>query len=277
TWHHLRKIRAKITRGQQVRGSVHYAKQEITETGRLLSWLHEQATTLAACTQGQIDQWLSEGPSTRTAARTFINWARHNRHTTDVLIPARAPRSAPLITHETRLDWLARCLREQPDTLTYRAAATLLPLYAQPLVRIAAMRCDQIIPGPDGISILLGSEPAAVPSPFAELLIEIINNRPNLQTGNTGTSPWLFPSTRAGQHPHPNTIMVRLRDLSIDLRGARNAALRELVQQVPPPIVASQLGYSPQITLRHAKLAAQPDARYAALASARLNATRPRT
>ena len=275
TWHHLRKIRAKITQGQQVRGSVHYAKQEITETGRLLSWLHEQPTTLATCTQGQIDQWLSDGPSTRTAARTFINWARRNRHTINVSIPARTPRSAPLITHQTRLDWLDRCLREQPDTLTYRAAATLLLLYAQPLVRVAAMRCEQIISGPDGISILLGSEPAAVPSPFGELLIDIIGNRPNLQTGNTGTSPWLFPSTRAGQHLHPNTIMTRLRDLGIDLRGARNAALRELVQQVPPPIVASQLGYSPQIALRHAELAAQPNGRYAALTSARLNTARP--
>lgn len=137
------------------------------------------------------------------------------------------------------------------------------------------MCCDQIIPGPDGISILLGSEPAAVPSPFAELLIEIIGNRPSLQTGNTGTSPWLFPSTRAGQHLHPNTIMTRLRDLGIDLRGARNAALRELIQQVPPPIVASQLGYSPQMTLRHAGLAAQPDGRYAALTLTRLNAARP--
>ena len=198
-----------------------------------------------------------------------------NRHTINVSIPARTPRSAPLITHQTRLDWLDRCLREQPDTLTYRAAATLLLLYAQPLVRVAAMRCEQIISGPDGISILLGSEPAAVPSPFGELLIDIIGNRPNLQTGNTGTSPWLFPSTRAGQHLHPNTIMTRLRDLGIDLRGARNAALRELVQQVPPPIVASQLGYSPQIALRHAELAAQPNGRYAALTSARLNTARP--
>jgi hypothetical protein len=99
--------------------------------------------------------------------------------------------------------------------------------------------------------------------------------RPNLQTGNAGTSPWLFPSTRAGHHLAPKTIMDRLRGLGIDLLGARNATLRELVQQVPPPIVASQLGYGPPMALRHAALVAQPDAQYAALTAARLR-DRPR-
>ncbi len=277
TWHHLRKIRAKITRAEAVRASVHNAKQEITESGRLLSLLHEQGTTLHECTQAQLDQWFSEGPTTRSAARTFINWARHHRHVTGVVIPARTSQSSPLITHATRLDWLARCLQDEPDTLSYRVAATLLLLYAQPLVRVAALRCDQITLTPEGMLIRLGSEPAAVPCLFAELLTELLANRPNLQTGNGGVSRWLFPSTPAGQHLHPNTITNRLRGLGIDLRGARNATLRELVQQIPPPIVAYQLGYNPQITLRHACLAAQPDGRYAALTAMKLKTKQTRT
>jgi hypothetical protein len=137
-------------------------------------------------------------------------------------------------------------------------------LYAQPLVRIAALRCDQILFTPTGPAILLGNEPAAVASPFAELLLEHLAHRTNMQTGSTD-NPWLFPSTHAGRHLHHNTIMHRLRGLGIDLRGARNTALKELVQQVPPPIVASQLGYHPAVTQRHAERAAQPDAHYAAL------------
>jgi hypothetical protein len=113
------------------------------------------------------------------------------------------------------------------------------------------------------LTLVLGNEPAEVPSPFADLLLDLVANRPNLQTGNAGTSPWLFPSTRPGQHLHPNTITIGLRAMGVELLGARNAALRELVQQVPPPIVASQLGYSPRIALRHASLAAQPTSAYA--------------
>jgi hypothetical protein len=110
------------------------------------------------------------------------------------------------------------------------------------------------------------AEPAALPSPFAELLHDHLANRPNMQTGNTN-SPWVFPSIRAGQHIRPNTIMKRLRDLGIDLRGARNTALKELVQRVPAPIVASQLGYHPGVTQRHAEHTSAPLGKYAALAS----------
>jgi hypothetical protein len=52
--------------------------------------------------------------------------------------------------------------------------------------------------------------------------------------------------------------MDRLRTLGIDLLGARNAALRDLVRKLPAPIVATQLGYSHQVTQRHAALAAEP-------------------
>lgn len=263
TWHHLRRIRARSRQGEAVHGAVHCAKQEITETGRLLAWLHQQGLTLAECTQGRLEEWLTSGPSTRTAARTFINWARSNRSAGDIEIPARTARSTPLITHEARLDLLRRCLVEEPDTLTYRVAAALLLLYAQPMSRVAAMRIEQINVTGERLTLVLENEPAEVPPPFADLLLDLVANRPNLQTGNAGTSPWLFPSTRPGQHLHPNTITIRLRAMGIELLGARNAALRELVQQVPPPIVASQLGYSPRIALRHASLAAQPTSAYA--------------
>jgi hypothetical protein len=91
--------------------------------------------------------------------------------------------------------------------------------------------------------------------------------RPNLRTANTDGSPWLFPGNRAGRHLHAQSIMDRLRTLGIDLLGSRNAALRDLVRQVPAPIVATQLGYSHQVTQRHAALAAEPMSKYAAVRS----------
>lgn len=152
----------------------------------------------------------------------------------------------------------------------------LLLLYAQPLTRIAALRTDQIRSTPDGLTIELGSEPAAIPAPFAELVLGHLAQRPNLQTSNRPDSPWLFPGGRPGQHLAANTIMIRLRSLGIDLRGARNAAIKALVQRVPPPIVASQLGHGPNVTQRHAEHAAAPDSRYAALVADRdLIGTRP--
>jgi len=76
----------------------------------------------------------------------------------------------------------------------------------------------------------------------------------------SGSSQALEPE----KHLHPNTIMDRLRCLGIDLRGARNAALRQLVSQVSPPVVATMLGDSHQVTHFHAAAAAEPFSRYAA-------------
>lgn len=113
------------------------------------------------------------------------------------------------------------------------------------------------------MQLLLGKHPTPVPALFAELLLTHLNNRPNLNTGAGSQSPWVFPSTRAGQHLHPSTIMNRLRDLGVNLRGARNRTLADLVTEVPPPVVADALGYSHQVVFKHAEAAAEPWARYA--------------
>jgi hypothetical protein len=106
-------------------------------------------------------------------------------------------------------------------------------------------------------------EPAAVPDPFAQLIRDHVASRPNLRTANTNGSPWLFPGYRAGRHLNAQSVMLRLRATGIDLLGARNAALRDLVRQLPAPIVATQLGYSHQVTQRPAELAAGAMSKYA--------------
>ena len=73
----------------------------------------------------------------------------------------------------------------------------------------------------------------------------------------------MFPSILAGRHLHPNTVMDRLRALGVNLLGARNSALGELVLQCPPSLVADALGYSHHVAFLHAEKSAEPWARYA--------------
>lgn len=149
-------------------------------------------------------------------------------------------------------------------------AGVLLLLYAQPLVRIAALRTDDVLTTAQGLSMRFGGGvPAPLPEPFAALVQAHLANRPNMRTTNTAGSPWLFPGTSPGRHLHPNTLMQRIRTLGINPLGARNAALRELVQQAPAPVVADLLGYSTQITYAHAARAAQPYNRYPTITSTR--------
>ncbi|WP_456694733.1 hypothetical protein [Aeromicrobium sp. P5_D10] len=57
--------------------------------------------------------------------------------------------------------------------------------------------------------------------------------------------------------------MDRLRQLGINLLGARNRAIGELVLEVPPSLVAEALAYSPHVAFLHTNRAAEPWARYA--------------
>ncbi|MGN7148421.1 MULTISPECIES: hypothetical protein [unclassified Arthrobacter] len=109
-----------------------------------------------------------------------------------------------------------------------------------------------------------------MPEPFASLLTEHLAARPNMRTGSSSGSEWLFPGYRPGQHIHPNTLMERLREIGIDLLGARNASLRALVKEVPAPLVAEMLGYSYQVTQKHSAAAAEPWSRYPRIQATRI-------
>ena len=96
-----------------------------------------------------------------------------------------------------------------------------------------------------------------------ELTWRRISLWPGLRTtGGGACAPWLFPSTYPGKHLEAQNMMKRLRALGVNLLGARNSAIQNLVAEVPPPLVAELLGYSYQVALRHAEVAAQPWARY---------------
>lgn len=57
--------------------------------------------------------------------------------------------------------------------------------------------------------------------------------------------------------------MGQLRTLGINPGGARNTALRGLIQELPPTLVANALGYSYQVIHKHATDAGPTMASYA--------------
>jgi hypothetical protein len=248
--------------GKPTRGPVHASKQDITEALKFLEWLRtEHGRTIADCTQQDVDLWVTTGPITRHLVRTFIIWCKKMRVNRSITLGHRQAKTVRVLTQDQRLEWIRELLSGDSESLPYRVAGALLLLYAQPLVKVASIPMNKVLSAPDGLSLDLGVTPSPVPEPFAELLKRHINSRPNLRTAGAD-NPWLFPGYRPGEHLHPNTVMDRLRWLGIDLLGARNTALRELVTQVPPPVVAEMLGYSDQVVHQHAALAAQPWARY---------------
>lgn len=253
TWHHMRRIRNKAADGSSTRGPIHPAKQEITETVKFLLWLHDTyQRTAASCTQQDVDEWLATGPTTRSAIRTFFVQAKKSQLNTNVTVLHRSAKTSPSLSQDQRLAWIHELLTGTSESLPYRVAGILLLLYAQPLVKLVTLQVDVIDDAEAGMSILLGTHPTDVPEPFASIIREHLASRPNLRTGAGATSPSMFPSTLAGRHLHPNTVMDRLRSLGVNLLGARNRAIGELVLECPPSLAADALGYSYQVAFLHA-------------------------
>ncbi|WP_307848890.1 hypothetical protein [Rhodococcus sp. PvP104] len=262
-WHHLRRIRTIAAAGKATNGPVRSAKQEITETAKFLNWLHtEHHRTAATCNQHDVDEYLAGGPTTRHHIRTFFIWARQAKLNQSIVIGHRHAATTPVLHQDQRVALIRDLIVGTVDTLQYRVAGLLLLLYAQPVSKIVTLTVDDLLLAPSDMRLRLGAEPVPVPAPFAVLIYELLEGRANLRT-TTMRSSWLFPGYRAGQHINAQTCMQRLRRLGIDLRGTRNGTLRELVREVPAPILADMLGYSTQVTQNHGDLAGQTYARYA--------------
>ena len=84
-----------------------------------------------------------------------------------------------------------------------------------------------------------------------------------LQTATNPRARWLFPGRRAGQPLHANHLSQLVRDLGVPALAGRTAALRQLVLQVPAPVVAQALGYHHNTTTRVATEAGTPWSHYA--------------
>lgn len=254
TWNHLRKLRARSERGPLPEGAVRSAKQEITVSIDFVNWLHRRGLELGSATQADIDTWIATGPTTRSSAMMFVRWCiRHQHMPAQLTFPHRTPRHTPVTSDEHRYTQLADTLRH-PDTPTWvQAAAVLLLICAQPVTRIAALPLDAITVADDGEAFIgFDGDPVSIPSALAIPITALTRRRPNMNTAANHASPWLFPGRSPGQHLNPQTMMKQLRNNGIDLTGARNGAMRELLRTIPPAIVADQFGFYPGTTERHA-------------------------
>ena len=272
-WHHLRRLRKASVPGQSSAAGARYAKQEITEAIKFLTWLHStHHRTLASCRQQDVDEWLASGPTTRLKIRNLLAWAKKTRVNKSVQITHQQPPPSRALTQQQRLAWLRELLDGDSESLAYRVAGILLLLFGQPLTKIAALPTSAITITENDMRISLGQEPIPVRNRSQTCWAttwpagRISEQRPEWRPHH-GCSR----SSRPGRHLGPNFIMTRLRNLGINLLAARNTALQSLVVEAPPPLVAELLGYSYNTTQRHAEIAAQPWARYVTKTAAESN------
>lgn len=274
TWHHLRRVRERARESEvNIETVTHAAKQEITEAGKFLLWLRTAHRISAAqLRQEHVDHYLSSGTSTRKHIRNFVRWLNREDHRSSkharLDAPFRQAQSEPMLRESERITLVRNCLEWQQVNLPTRIAGLLLLLWAQPLNKIVMLKQEHITVGADGMTLMLGHHPTAVPEAVADLFWQHLESPGNPRTVNTGTS-WLFPGTQAGRHLHPGTLSERLKALGIDAQRARNATLRDLTHEVDARTLMDLLGYSKPVVARYAARAGAPMSDYLDLKSRR--------
>jgi hypothetical protein len=131
-------------------------------------------------------------------------------------------------------------LRERIDDAPARLAAVLVLLFGQRVTRLTVLEVDAVTVDDDGrVALALSSTPVRLREPLAGLALQVAD------AARGHSSPWLFPSSQ-GQRP---LSAERLRDRigRVGLKRvleARNGALAALASQVPPALLADQIGLS---------------------------------
>lgn len=246
SWHILRRLRTAAANGPVGHYRDQNARHQLRVAAQFLDHLRGAELELAGCRQADLDRWFATATNARRQAlRPFLTWAIRTRRMPRLrLPPTREQPPRPISLHQ-HIQLLRRVHAGDGMDLTERLIAILILLYAQPLNRITRLTIDDITTDTHGrMLIRLGDPPAPVPAPFDTIINHYLAARPNLTTATNPNSSWLFPGRRAGQPLHPTSIRLRLHTLGIPNVPGRSRALREMLLQAPPAVVAGMLGYT---------------------------------
>jgi hypothetical protein len=202
TWHHLRRLRGESQRHHITGEQADYVHNEVRAALKLIAWLRGNGKNLAACTQHDIDTWLTGGPGTNYHARAFVLWTSRRGHTHDLDIP-RHPRNETLTQIEDDKRWaLVRgLLHDDHHAIEDRVAGLLVLLYGEPLARIARLTRDQITHSPPQAQLLLGTVPLDLPAPLDELVRQLLDRTHGRAAGaRTQDSPACRSSAPSAAH-----------------------------------------------------------------------------
>lgn len=269
-WRHHRELSAR-SEASPLTGSIVATARRRTNAGlRLLLWLRARGAVLADCNQADLDAWFATAPNPGEA-RDFLAWAIRQRRCPRLAVPTHKRGSPTVGAQDQRAQALHQLLSDENLELGDRVAGCLVLLLAQPVTRICALRLTDIHNVNRDVRLHLGDDPMVLPEPVGALLTALIRSRPNMATAANPTSPWLFPGQAPGQHLRPEQLRRRLVRLGITA-ASRQAAMHQLVADVPAPVLAKAIGYHPQTT---AKRAAEQGTDWAAYAALKARQTAP--
>ena len=247
TWQVIMRLRRASGARRRPRTYTARARNMISAAVRFLSWLGARGTTLPACRQADIDDWLTTAGPGAADVRDFVAWAARQGHCQLFDIPRPPRRAGTAIGDSQRWDLVTRLLHDDSIQVTDRVAGCLVLLFGQNMTRAAAMTTSQVARHGDDVYVQFGQHEIPVPGALGPLLLTLIaDGKPNTGTGSPAVSQWLFP----GLLPGPPITPARLAGGSAPSASpSRQDAVQPLPgspPSCPPPCSPTPLNYGPE-------------------------------
>jgi hypothetical protein len=265
TWHVQRRLRQATQDKPLTSYGVNNARSRLRTSHTFLTELAAHGNLPAECTQSDIDRWFATTTRMPDEARAFLRWCIQRHELPRLTLPQARVRAVAPMAQAQRVAFIRQVLEDDTMPAGDRVLALLILLYAQPLQTIARLTVQDVFIAEDSgeVSIRLGEPPSPVPEPFAAILTDYLNTRPRRTSSTDPTNSFLFPGRRAAQPMHTTSLRLRLRNLGLPSLDARTAAIRGLIRDAPPFVVARMLGYHPNTAERLAIEAGVSWQRYA--------------
>lgn len=252
-WEVAARLRRRAGEGSLTPHARSWAVDQVRRAAEFLGWLQCRGRALSSCSQADLDRWHADHPAhRRTRLRAFLAWAIKTKQMRSLELPTTELRRRAPITSRERHDLLDRLLDPHELPLRPRVVALLVLLFGQPLTRIARLRHDDVhVSAEKEVTLALGTQPAPVPPAAAAVLLEFCEHRAHASNASNPDAPWVFPGRSAGQPTHPAILGQELTRHGLPGTRGRTAALRDLAQHAPAPVIAEALGIHPVTAHRH--------------------------
>ena len=228
----------------------------IRAAGQLLAWLDGQNLTLVTLQQRHLDTWATDKPTLRARSIPFIRWAVARNLTAALTMtthPPGTPRNFQIA--EVHHDELRRCLSDTSLPLQIHIAGALTRLYALPLTRIVDLTVSQFHRDDENAYLTINRQPVVLPPSLAKLIETHIHTTtaPHHTTGSADR--YLLPGRSPGRPRNPAGLADAMRRFDLPARAARNTAMMQALEDLPPIVIADLFGMNPGTVHRWAQFA----------------------
>ncbi|OZC87790.1 hypothetical protein CH272_18160 [Rhodococcus sp. 05-340-1] len=264
-WAVLPRLRA-ATEKREGHVGAQNARSQIRQSALFLDLLQQRSTELGECTQHDIDTWFSAPGAAHWRVRSFLTWARRNRHLPRTLTLPSSYRGRAEVPTDDDERWqiCRRLVHDESLDPADRLAGALIALFAQPLTRIAGLTTAHVTETDAGVELRLGSaDTLLLPDPFAQIALQLPRPR-RAGTAEQIPQTWLFPGHRADIPLTATALGNRLRRIGISPQALRLSAIAHLTRELPPSALAAMLGLNAHTVAQHTLRASGQWANYAA-------------